>query len=293
MLKRQKAVLSLLAQADGALSSTVFVKLVFLVAQETDLKKDGTFYDFVPHRFGPFSFTLYRELESLRQEGYVTAGAERIALCDRTRDIAEGKARELPDSVWADVAGVLRRYEDMSQRTLVHDVHRRYPWYATRSELTDRRRNSPMQPTQVRRAIYTTGYEGRSVDAFFRDLLREGIRTVIDVRANPISRKYGFSGRRLGEFCMKLGLEYRGVPSLGIPGAARVGLNGLASYQRLLDHYERVMLPSHRPEVEEVGRLMTQQPSVLLCVEADARYCHRSRLANAVSNVANLEVVHL
>ena len=149
------------------------------------------------------------------------------------------------------------------------------------------------RPEKARPAVYTTGYEGRSVDAFFNDLLKWGIHVLVDVRANPVSRKYGFSRLRLAEFCEKLGLQYRHVPALGIPGVARARLNSFTSYQRLLNVYESATLPERTSEVQEVGRLMLRQPSVLVCVEKDVRCCHRSRLAEAVARDTGLEVVHL
>ena len=293
VLTRQKTVLSLLTQADRPLSPTVFVKLVFLLRQETGLARDRSFYDFVPYNFGPFSFMLYWDLGSLRRNGYVTPEEERIALCGRTRDLAEKEAEHEPSSIRTAVAEVLGRYGKMNQQALVRDVYARYPWYATRSEITDLRPEPPLRVKKASPAVYTAGYEGRSVDAFFNDLLKEGIHVVIDVRANPVSRKYGFSGLRLGEFCKKLGLEYRHVPNLGIPSAERAGLNGFASYQRLLNRYEQTMLPERLAEVKEVGSLMRRQPAVLVCVEKDVRCCHRSRLAKAVAKVTGLEVVHL
>ncbi|MFZ5622981.1 MAG: DUF488 family protein [Gemmatimonadota bacterium] len=293
MLTRQKTVLSLLTQAGRPLSPTVFMKLVFLLRQETDLERVRSFYDFVPYNFGPFSFTLYWDLGSLRQNGYVTPEEERVALCGRTRDLAEREAEELPSSIRTAVADILERYGRMNQRALIRDVYSRYPWYATKSELTDLRPEPPMRVKQASPAVYTAGYEGRSVDAFFNDLLKRGIHVVVDVRANPISRKYGFSGLRLGEFCKKLGLEYRHVPNLGIPSSERAGLNGFASYQRLLNRYEQAMLPGLLTEVKEVGSLMRRQPAVLVCVEKDVRCCHRSRLADAVATATGLEVVHL
>jgi uncharacterized protein (DUF488 family) len=181
----------------------------------------------------------------------------------------------------------------MDQRALLRDVYARYPWYVTKSELTELRPKPALNVKKASLAVYTAGYEGRSVDAFFNDLLWEGIRMVVDVRANPVSRKYGFSGLRLGEFCRKLGFEYRHVPSLGIPTTERASLNGFASYQHLLDRYEQAMLPGHLAEVEELARLMRRQPAVLVCLEKDVRCCHRSRLADAVAKAAGLEVVHL
>ena len=275
------------------MSPTVFVKLVFLLRHETVLRRDRSFYDFVPYNFGPFSFTLYRDLGSLRQNGYVTPEEEHIALWGRTRDLSEKRAADLPASVRNAVADIVRRYGRLGQRDLVLDVYARYPWYATRSELTDLRPEPPLRAMKASTAVYTVGYEGQSVDAFFNALLKNGIRVVIDVRSNPVSRKYGFAGARLSEFCKKLGLEYRHVPSLGIPSSERAGLSSFSSYQRLLDRYEDTILPGHLAEVRQVGCLMRQAPAVLLCVERDVRRCHRSRLANAVAKVTGLEVVHL
>lgn len=293
MLIRQKTVLSLLTQAGKPLSPTVFVKLMFLLRQETGLERDPSFYDFVPYKFGPYSFTLYWELGSLRQNGYVTPEEERIALCGRTLDLAEKKAEELPASIQAAVADVLGRYGRMNQGALVRSVYTRYPWFALNSELAERSLASVERPKKAPPAVYTAGYEGRSVDAFFNDLLKQGIEVVVDVRANPVSRKYGFSGPRFSEFCKRLGFEYRHVPSLGIPSTARVGLGSFASYKRLLNRYEQAMLPECSTDVEDVGRLMRRQPSVLVCVEKDVRCCHRSRLAEAVAQTTGLEVVHL
>ncbi len=285
--------MSLLTQVGRPLSSTVFVKLVFLLRQETDLESDRSFYNFVPYNFGPFSFTLYWDLGSLRQNGYVTTEEEPIALCERTLELAEKQVEGLPASIRSAVADVLTRYGRMKQEALIREIYSRYPWFALNSTLPERDIVSVQRPKKARPAVYTTGYEGRSVDAFFNDLLKRGIHVVVDVRANPVSRKYGFSGLRLAEFCKKLGIQYRHVPTLGIPGTARAGLRGFTSYQRLLKRYEEAMLPERAAEVQDVGRLMRRQPSVLVCVEKDVRCCHRTPLAEAVARETGLEVVHL
>jgi uncharacterized protein (DUF488 family) len=293
MLTRQKTVFSLLAQAGRALSPTVFVKLMFLLRQETALRDDPAFYDFVPYQFGPFSFTLYRELGGLRQAGWVAADDRQIALTASGWASVQTQIESLPERVQAAVGQILRRYGGMEPEALMRDVYARYPWYATKSERSDLLPNTLPRPNPAPPAVYTAGYEGKSVDAFLDDLLKKGIQMVIDVRANPVSRKYGFSGARLGEICNKLGLEYRHEPALGIPSAERTGLAGFASYQRLLERYERATLPERSAEVEAVGRLMRQKASVLLCVEKDVRCCHRSRLANAVAKATGMEVVHI
>ena len=302
MLIRQKTVLALLLRANKPLNPTVFVKLAFLLRHETGLKNEPTFYNFVPYKYGPFSFALYRELTNLRRDGYVTPDEERVALCGRTVSLAEEKIDELPAAFHEAVDKVVRRYGRKSQKGLVKDVYTRYPWYATKSELTDLsacnaqaglRPKSSVRAKKACPAVYTAGYEGKSVDAFFNHLLKNGIRLIIDVRANPASRRYGFSKRQFSEIAGRLGLDYRHIPSLGIPSKYRVDLSDFDSYQRLLKRYEQEMIPKLGDEIDEVGKLMEETPAVLVCVEKDVRCCHRSRLANAVSRKTGLEVKHI
>lgn len=293
MLKRQKAILDLLVKAGRPLSSTVFVKLVFLLRHETDLKEGNAFYDFLPYKFGPFSFTLYWDLNRLVQNGYVTREGERIALCHWMLDDGDQKSEDLPQSIRQAVTTVISQYGRLNQRTLVERIYAKYPWYAMNSELADPRLKASQRPPWAQPAIYTTGYEGKSVDFFFNDLLSRGIKTLIDVRANPISRKYGFAGRRLKEIGEKLGIGYWHVPSLGIPREYRENLDGFKTYQRLLDWYEQKILPAQETSMLEVAKFMKSRPAVFVCAEKDFRCCHRSRLAKVVSQENGLEEVHL
>ena len=189
------------------------------------------------------------------------------------------------------MADIVDRYGAQSQSGLVEEIYRRYPWFALNSEIPARNLVAVQRPERAKPAVYTAGYEGKSVDAFFNVL--HGIDALIDVRANPSSRKYGFSKRGLSQLCTRLELKYHHMPSLGVPSSARIGLGSHASYQRLLRRYEETLLPQHLAEVEELGRLMCQRPSVLVCMEKDVHCCHRSKLAKAVKSTTGLEIVHL
>jgi len=293
VLIRQKAILALLSRAKRPLSPTVFVKLVFLLRQETVLKDESTFYDFIPYKYGPFSFTLYRELANLRQDGYVIPDEEHIALCERTVGLAKEKIDELSTVFLEAVDKIARQYCGKSQTNLVEDVYTRYPWYATKSELTDLRPKSTEHTKKTCPAVYTVGYEGKSVDAFFNLLLKNRIRMLIDVRANPISRRYGFSKKQLSEIAMRLDFDYCHMPKLGIPRKYRVNLSNFDSYQRLMKKYEQEMIPNLGNIIDKVAMLMKETPAVLVCVEKDVRCCHRSRLAEAIAQETGLEVNHI
>ena len=131
------------------------------------------------------------------------------------------------------------------------------------------------------------------MDAFFDRLLREGITAIADVRANPISRRYGFARRTMERISNKVGVEYQHYPLLGIPGTLRSSLTDLASYQRLFDRYERETLSRQHAEINRLANSVAEVPTVLVCMEHDVDYCHRSRLAAAVSRVGGLPVHHL
>ena len=137
MLKRQKIILALLESAATPLSRTMFVKLSFLLREETEIGTDATFYDFVPYQFGPFSFALYREIEALERQSYLVQDGGRLSLAKRLIRETRALVGELPSSVRSSVTHITSRYASKTQKALVRDVYARYPWYATKSELTE------------------------------------------------------------------------------------------------------------------------------------------------------------
>ncbi|HUQ72751.1 MAG TPA: DUF488 domain-containing protein [Planctomycetaceae bacterium] len=137
------------------------------------------------------------------------------------------------------------------------------------------------------------GYEGKSIDGFFNGLLESRIAAIVDVRANPVSRKYGFAKRSMSEIAKKLGVEYHHLPELGIASSERADLSDFDSYQRLLDRYEHRMLPGRPEAIKASIDLIREKPSALLCMEKDVRCCHRGRLAAAVAVDLGWPINHL
>ena len=105
MLRRQKIILALLDSAAKPLSQTMFVKLAFLLKEETEVRNDATFYRFVPYHYGPFSFALYRELEALVRESYVVKDEDGLRLDPSMAIETRRLVRDLPGSA----RSVLRR----------------------------------------------------------------------------------------------------------------------------------------------------------------------------------------
>ena len=293
LLNRQKVIIALLAEVGQPVTRTALVRLVFLLRQETCLRDDASFYDFVPHKFGPFSFSLYRELSSLEADGYLALESERVSLKSGMAAARAERIESLDETARSAVSQITRRFGKLSQPVLLKDVYERYPWYASRSELKDLVPDDFGHTPVAEIAVYTVGYEGKSVDAFFKGLLQSGIQCILDVRANPISRKYGFAKKSLSDIAGKLSLCYHHFPELGIQSEERRELRDRESYRRLLDRYETEMLPNRNQEITQLILLLKAKPSVLVCMEKDIAFCHRGRLAKAAAKLSGLPIVHL
>lgn len=293
MLNRQRLILALLDRAGGPIQHTLLVKLAFLLREETPVGQDRTFYGFVPYRHGPFSFALYRELESLKCNGYVEWGEKSVSLNTRAGKLTQEQIERLNPTQVDAVESVVGEYGRRRRPALLRDVYRRYPWYAINSELEEYLPSEVPHRPRREVAAYTVGYEGKSVDEFFNGLLASGMTGILDVRANPVSRKYGFAKRSMSRIAGNLGLAYHHLPELGITGEHRADLSDFASYQRLLNRYEKKMLPKRTAHVREATGLLRSQPLALLCMEKDVRCCHRGRLANRVAQESGLAVEHL
>ena len=204
MLTREKIILKLLSCFTEPLDKISLVKFVFLLRHLTMLKAMGSFYDFVPYKYGPFSFTLYRDLERLSDKKLVVLKDTKVALSEHGKSLLRENTASLSSTVNLAVMDVVSDFKGYDKNSLVKHVYRLHPWFTVNSENISSRLMSRSNPEQSNRLICTIGYEGKSIDAFMNDLLKEDIRVLIDVRANALSRKYGFSKGQLSSICQKI-----------------------------------------------------------------------------------------
>jgi len=141
--------------------------------------------------------------------------------------------------------------------------------------------------------LYTIGYQNLSVENVMVALTDNRIRRLIDIRHRALSRKSGFSRGALEQRCQKAGLDYRHLPGLGVPTRFRRSLFTDQDFAELFDLYREILLPQAEGDFQAVGRLAEEQPSALLCFEADALKCHRSVLAERLAAEKGLDVFHL
>ena len=251
---------------------------------ESDTSGGSAFYDFLPYRFGPFSFALYQELDKLASMNFVQAPSDTRIMLGEAADNVNGIDRRVEH----DIARMVRRFSVFPKNRLIDYVYNGYPSYTYNSELRRLTRRPRSKPK-----VYTAGYEGRSIDAFLNLLLQAGITRLIDVRKNPIARRYGFHKSTLDRLCGKLDINYIHVPTLGIHSEKRRNLDGPDAYQRLFADYEATTLRDESDSINTVVDLVTERSSVLVCMEADHVSCHRSRLAKVVSRRSGLPIHNL
>lgn len=141
--------------------------------------------------------------------------------------------------------------------------------------------------------LYTAGYEGLSIDAFIARLKQAGIDKVLDVREYPLSRKKGFSKKAFAQYLVAQGIAYEHSRPLGCPKPIRKQYKedgDWATYAREFRAYIR----TQGAVLSELVRSAAEQRVCMVCYEADARFCHRSLIAEAAQEVApTLEASHL
>ncbi|NPC70539.1 DUF488 domain-containing protein [Corallococcus exiguus] len=286
LFDRQRQLLGLLGALGGRVGDIDFQKLLFLYCQETS---GPAAYEFVPYKFGAFSFTSHADRRKLIERELLSDEENHWQLTDEGKRMVRG-ARELN----IQFAAFVRRHQSLSGESLIAESYRRYPYYATRSEIAERvlqgdavalKRIRAAQSVQTGAPLATIGYEGRTLESYLNELLMWGCTVLCDVRRNPVSRKYGFSKSALSNGCVGVGILYVHLPELGIASEFRQSLDSQEDYDALFDQYERESLPLQQHTLEAIGDwLRAGERVALTCYENLPNQCHRHCVAEALEN---------
>lgn len=293
MYYRRKILLALIEVFGGSLQSTDCEKLLFNFCQQS--KKNH--YDFFPHNFGPFSNMSYYDKRILIGSGLLKS-SDNFQLST--------KHSYLKDLTPTDKAALLRFKSNIGNLrgdALVKKTYREYPQYTVRSKIADRhftaeelkQRQFAFTP-ETKPAVFSIGYEGLTIDLFLYKLITNGITTVVDVRNNPQSMKYGFSKKSFKQYIENAGMKYIHIPELGIPSAMRKGLGESVSHKSLFKAYETKLLPKQETEIKQLIDLTNQSERIaLVCFEADHNFCHRHTLIEHLQKEKSFKrkVIHL
>lgn len=142
-------------------------------------------------------------------------------------------------------------------------------------------------------AIFTIGYEKAAPDAFVAALKEAGVALVLDVRDKAWSRRPDYIGKRLAARLEAAGLSYRWMPELGTPDAGRAAAKAgdMEAWRRSL--CGRLDGAEGQAALAHAAALAAEQPTALLCLEADPARCHRTIVAERLAELTGLPVRHL
>ena len=128
------------------------------------------------------------------------------------------------------------------------------------------------------------------MEKYINKLILNDIHTLCDVRKNAFSQKYGFSKSQLKMACEGTGIKYIHIPQLGIESDKRQVLETQADYDKLFEEYEQTTLIRNFDIILAIRDIINKDKRVALtCYEANPKQCHRSRVANALMHLENID----
>jgi uncharacterized protein (DUF488 family) len=293
VLYRRKILLALIDAFGGSVDKLRLQKMLFLLSQQ----QERPCYEFVPYKYGGYSFTASRDIHVMHEKGYLREDRHGITLTKKPYISSGLKSQDLRR-----IYELCKKYQSVDRDDLLREVYWEYPYYAISSEYLNRlgedarRRVEQFKPKDDGIVLFTIGYEGRSLENYFNELIKSGVKSLIDVRYNPVSMKPGFSKRQLEKYCEKLGIAYKHIPEVGVVPQLRKHLKSEGDYYELFTVYRHEILTNTLNTQREIVEILRRGRRIALtCFEFDSHRCHRSHLAEACSKLCDFDhrVVHL
>lgn len=255
MIRKNERALLYLIRHFNKIRKMELVKRTFLISQANRI------YDYIPYKYGPFSYQLYHDLNHLEKNGII----------EIENDYVKIKSKEFPEpefNIRRALNYHISLFGDQDGESIRKYVYDNYPFYTIFSKI-EKKESYIRDET----GILTIGYEGRSVDDFILNLIKNKVAILVDVRKNPFSMKYGFSKKQISKYTGEIGIEYLHIPSLGIEGSKRKNLQP-EDYAVLFSEYKSG-LKNKENELETLRKLGRNQKIALMCFENDPNFCHR------------------
>ena len=280
---RQKVLLALIEKFNGSLSKTDLQKYLLLFTEKQNEKS----FDFVPYYYGCYSFQATKDLEYLKQNNYL-----KLKNSWDLEPHSNSYINLLNNSDKIILLNLYNKFKNLNSDGLIKYVYLNYPYYTIKSTIKDRvlSKKEIIQIENIIKAnfdldnsektLFTIGYEGISLEKYLNKLIKNNIKVLVDVRKNPLSRKFGFSKSQLKATVEKFGIKYIHIPSLGIESEQRQNLNNIEDYNSLFDEYEKNLIKNTN-DLDLLNNLLdTEKRIALTCFENDVRMCHRTRIKN-------------
>lgn len=143
--------------------------------------------------------------------------------------------------------------------------------------------------------IYTIGHSTRELSDLVSALRAHGIKTLVDIRAFPMSRRLPYFNREnLEQELPKEGIEYAWLRELG---GRRKRLNKDSpnvalrndSFRNYADH---MLTPEFKHGIDELLRISQPGPAAIMCAERVYFHCHRMLVSDYLTAHGH-EVLHI
>jgi uncharacterized protein (DUF488 family) len=129
--------------------------------------------------------------------------------------------------------------------------------------------------------FFTIGYTGRKTEDIMAILKQHGVRTLVDVRQNPISMyRPELSKSNLAQLLEGNGMCYVHLPQLGVPRDIRAKAIETGSRDVIWTWYDANVIAQFLNLHFFLNGF--EHPVVLMCTEIDPHECHRHRLSLAL-----------
>jgi hypothetical protein len=275
MFYRRKIILELLNTFGGELKEKRFYQLLFLLST----RQDDFDFHFVPLSGSPFSFLAEKDISVMKKYGYL-ADSDNVKIKTMPPDA------DVSEDMLAVIKLLKKAYGKYSPKYLSGLIDIILPKYSRRIYLESITKSSASEKTpntQVKKMIYSLGYEGKDIDQYLNILIENKVTLLCDVRKNPLSMKFGFSKSQLKSYCEKLNIAYLHFPEFGIESGKRKNLEEESDYKILFKDYEKNTLPLKTKEIENLLSVISNYNKIAFtCFESDPGMCHRSHLLNFV-----------
>ena len=143
--------------------------------------------------------------------------------------------------------------------------------------------------------IYSIGFTQKTAEQFFGILKRHGIKQLLDVRLKNVSQLSGFAKQADLEYFLReiCGAQYIHAPILAPTNEM------LAAYKKEKGSWEEyetqfLRLMAERKVESAIAPSLLSTPTVLLCSEPTAEYCHRRLVLEYLeAKWGDLKIQHL
>jgi uncharacterized protein (DUF488 family) len=134
--------------------------------------------------------------------------------------------------------------------------------------------------------FFTVGYSGRKTEEIIEALKEHGVRTLVDIRQNPVSMyRPELSKRNLAQLLQENGIDYAHLPQLGVPRDIRAKAIETGTRDVIWDWYDENVVGSFLGQNLHFFLNGFEHPVALMCTEIDPQECHRHRLSLALEHL--------